>query len=226
MSQPSVLEQERLVRHSTSIGHAPLVPEIRLHLAQHVVPLWETTEARAGGPQAPPFWAFAWPGSQALARYLLDHPLVVQHKRVLDFGAGGGLAALAAVRAGARRVTAVDVDPLAAVAQRLNARLNGLPFEAWTGDPTPAEPQEVDVVLAGDVCYDRVQSPRITDWLWRTARRGATVLLADPGRAYAPIGEMYLLANYEVPTLFDLESAESRLTRLWRLGANQPHPPS
>jgi predicted nicotinamide N-methyase len=224
MSSTSALEN--LVRDSTRVAQAPLVPEIQLHLAEQVVPLWQRTELCAGRPQAPPFWAFAWPGSQALARYLLDNPQTVERQRVLDLGAGGGLAALAAARAGAGRVTAIDVDPLAAVAQRLNAQLNGVQLETWTGDPTQSEPMDADVVLAGDVCYDRAQSPLITDWLWRTAGRGAAVLLADPGRAYAPIGEMYLLASYDVPTLFDLESCASRLTRLWRLGASRPHPPS
>jgi len=196
----------------------PLVPELRLYLAEQLVPLWQATEALAGQRQPPPFWAFAWPGSIALARYLLDTPGLVSGKRVLDFGAGGGLAAIAATRAGAAQVVAADLDPLAAAVQPLNAELNGVTFESRCEDLVEREPAlPVDVVLAGDVCYEREPSARITHWLRRQAASGALVLLADPGRSYAPADGLELLATYAIPTLHELESVTQKRTRLWRV---------
>jgi predicted nicotinamide N-methyase len=197
----------------------PLVPELRLYLADTLVPLWETIEWTAAAPQPPPFWAFAWPGSQAIARFLLDSPDVVRGKRVLDFGAGSGLAAIGAARLGAAEVAAWDLDPRAAVVQTLNAALNAVSLTRRTGDALAFEP-EVDVILAGDVCYEREPSDQIIAWLRRASARGAEVLLADPGRHYAPADGLDLLARYEVPTLRELESPYSRQTRLWRLRAS------
>src|ERR1700694_2966619 len=139
---------------------APFVSEFRLYLAEHLVPLWQATEALAGQPQPPPFWAFAWPGSRAVARYLLDTPGLVVGKRVLDFGSGGGLAAIAAATCGAAHVVAYDLDPLACVIQGLNAELNGVTFESVCGDVVDRDSAltRVDVVLAGDVCYERAPS--------------------------------------------------------------------
>jgi predicted nicotinamide N-methyase len=192
------------------------VPEFRLYLADQLVPLWHATEWRAAAPQPPPFWAFAWPGSQALARYLLDHPDLVSMKRVLDFGSGGGLAAIAAVRAGAAHVVACDLDPLAAVAQSLNASLCGVAFERYTGDAT-AFSAEFDVVLAGDVCYEREASEQTVAWLRGQVYAGRLVLLADPGRHYVPSEGLDLLATYDVPTLKELESVEVKRTRVWSM---------
>jgi predicted nicotinamide N-methyase len=192
------------------------VPEFRLHLADQLVPLWEATEWRAAAPQPPPFWAFAWPGSQALARFLLGEPALVQGKRVLDFGAGGGLAAIAAAHLGAADVLACDLDPIALVAQRLNAELNGVSFASTAEDVVDRE-LHVDLVLAGDVCYERSASERILPWLRELANAGALVLLADPGRSYAPTDGLELLATYDVPTLAEIESVEHKRTRLWRL---------
>jgi predicted nicotinamide N-methyase len=206
-------DAEALVREYTRAQVTPFVPEFQLHLASELVPLWQATEWRAASPQPPPFWAFAWPGSQALARYLLDHPQTVKGLRVLDFGSGGGLAAIAAARAGAKRVLACDLDPLAAVAQSLNAQLNAVEIEMVTGDALECA-AEVDVILAGDVCYEREPSDVITAWLRDRAKRGKRVLLADPGRNYAPTEGLELLATYAVPTLQELESAASKRTRL------------
>jgi predicted nicotinamide N-methyase len=192
------------------------VPEFRLHLADQLVPLWEATEWRAAAPQPPPFWAFAWPGSQALARFLLGEPALVQGKRVLDFGSGGGLAAIAAAHLGAADVLACDLDPIALVAQRLNAELNGVSFASTAEDVVDGE-LDVDLVLAGDVCYERSASERILPWLRELAKAGALVLLADPGRSYAPTDGLDLLATYDVPTLAEIESVEHKRTRLWRL---------
>ena len=212
------MDARTLILEHTHIGHVPMVPELRLYLADRLVPLWEASEWRAASAQEPPFWAFAWPGSQVLARWVLDHPELVRSKRVLDFGAGGGLAALAAARAGAADVVASDVDAVAAVVQQMNAALNELEVRSSTTDLIGTAP-DLDVVLAGDVCYDRAQSPRITTWLRTLAAQGKTVFLADPSRAYAPSGEVDLVATFEVPTLRELESANSRTTRLLRVRA-------
>ena len=215
---------EALIRAHTRAQALPFVPEFRLHLADSLVPLWQATEWRAAAPQPPPFWAFAWPGSQALARHLLATPGVVAGKRVLDFGSGSGLAAIAAAHVGAAGVVAVDLDPLAAVVQRLNAELNGvaLTIESRVGDATQAEVDlelgaDADVILAGDVCYEREPAERSLAWLRRRAAAGATVLVADPGRSYAPTDHLELLATYDVPTLDELESVAYKRTRLWRL---------
>ena len=199
---------------------APFVPEVRLHLADELVPLWQALEWQATAPQPPPFWAFVWPGSQALARYLFDQPSVVSGKRVLDFGSGSGLAAIAAKRCRARRVTACDIDPLASAVQRLNAALNDVQLDEIRGDDVVDTPLEVDVLLAGDVCYEREAAERTTRWLRRLAKGGTLVLLADPGRHYVPSDGLELLATYDVPTLHELESVTQKRTRLWRLSAD------
>jgi predicted nicotinamide N-methyase len=210
---------EALVREFTRVQPAPFVPEFRLFLAEQLVSLWQATEWRAAAPQPPPFWAFAWPGSQALARYLLAEPALVRGTRVLDFGSGGGLAAIAAAHLGAAHVLACDLDPLAAVAQRLNAELNDVRFESTSDDLIDRDPAQldIDVVLAGDVCYERQASERITPWLRSLATLGRVVLLADPGRTYAPSDQLEPLATYDVPTLHELESVAHKRTRLWRL---------
>jgi predicted nicotinamide N-methyase len=196
---------------------APFVPRFQLYLADQLVPLWQATEALAGARQPPPFWAFAWPGSLALARYLLDTPGFVTGKRVLDFGSGGGLAAIAAAQLGAAYVEACDVDPLAGQVQRLNAALNGVAFESICEDIVDRARVSFDVILAGDVCYERDPSSGIIAFLRRQATHGTQVLLADPGRTYAPADGLELLATYDVPTLHDLESVSEKRTRVWRL---------
>jgi predicted nicotinamide N-methyase len=207
---------EALIRAYTRVLAAPFVPEFRLHLADQLVPLWQATEWRAAAPQPPPFWAFAWPGSQALARYVVDTPFVVKGKRVLDFGAGGGLAAIAAASVGAAQVVACDIDPVATVVQQLNAELNAVTFESRCTDLVGAD-LDVDVVLAGDVCYERAPAERTVTWLRTLVNHGVLVLLADPGRSYVPSDGLELLATYDVPTLDELESIDHKRTRLWRL---------
>lgn len=206
---------ETFVLGHTRVQPAPLVPEVQLHLADSVLPLWQAVERRARAHVAPPFWAFAWPGSQLLGRWVLDHPELVRGKRVLDFAAGCGLAGLCCARAGAAHVSASDIDPLAATAQQLNARLNHLEIDSVVDDLVGTS-AEVDLVLAGDVCYDRLQSPRISTWLHDLARR-SEVLLADPTRTYAPTEYVHLLELRDVPTLQDLESTPFRQTRLLRV---------
>jgi predicted nicotinamide N-methyase len=198
---------------------APLVPEIRLRLATAMLPIWQASEEtlQTLGVE-PPYWAFCWPGSQALARLLLDQPLRARDRRVLDLAAGCGLAALAAARCGAAAVTANEIDPMALAAIALNAELNSvtvgleprdLAGEGATGD--------WDLILAGDVCYQQGMAERIVDWLRRQAARGAEVLLGDPGRSYLPSCGLDCVVSYVVPTSLDLEDRESKETTVWRL---------
>ena len=211
------MDAEAFVRAATEVATVPLVPELRLHVAPTLVPLWEAVEQRVGGSAPPPFWAFPWPGSVALARYVLDHSQLVVGRRVLDFAAGSGLAGVAAARSGAASVAAADIDPLAAAAQRLNAQLNGVTLEVCTADLVGSQQLGADVLLVGDVCYERTLAERIVPWLRQVANQGALVLLADPGRAYTPTSGLAQVATYEVPTTLELERAESMRTSVWQL---------
>lgn len=192
-----------------------MVPEIRLHLATEITPIWQATETwleREG--LAPPFWAFAWPGAQALARRVLDDPALVRGRRVLDFAAGGGLAAIACVMAGATAETA-ELDPLATAATLANAALNGVALSAHTGDFVGA-PNRWDLILCGDVCYEAPMTQHIMPWL-RSLASTAEVWIADPGRAYMPTDGMTKLATYDVPTTLELEDRTTRTTTIYRL---------
>jgi predicted nicotinamide N-methyase len=207
------------VRAQTALAAPPLVPEIRLHLAAEVTPLWRATESTlAASGLPPPYWAFAWPGGQALARHLLDHPVFVRDRRVLDFAAGSGLAAIAAAKAGALSVAAADIDTFALAAIGLNAAANGITLNI-IGDDLIDRPNAWDVVLAGDVCYERPLAERATAWLRGLASAGALVLLADPGRSYLPTDGLTEIARYQVPTSRELEDQELRETVIWRLSA-------
>jgi predicted nicotinamide N-methyase len=199
----------------TIVASPPLVPEIRLHLASEVVPLWQATEANLterGLP--PPYWAFAWPGGQALARYLLDHPDLVQGKHVLDFAAGSGLAGVAAAKAGAQTVAAAEIDRFAIAAIGLNAALNGVGLELIEADILGGA-SRWDLVLAGDVCYERPMAERVGQWLATLAAAGTRVLMGDPGRNYLPARGLSEIARYSVPTSLDLEDRVSRETVVW-----------
>lgn len=208
---------EAFIRANTTIAHAPLVPEIALHLATEITPIWQATEAWLGEQGIePPFWAFAWPGSQAMARLILDEPGRVAGQRVLDFAAGCGLAAIAAARAGAARIEAAEIDPLASAATRLNAALNGVTVAALTGDLVGA-PCRWDRVLAGDVCYEAPMTRHILPWLRRLAAEGAEVWLADPGRAYLPRQGLSEIGRFDVPTTRELEDQDRRAVTLFRL---------
>ncbi|MBI3517573.1 MAG: methyltransferase [Proteobacteria bacterium] len=205
------------VRRETTIATAPLVPELKLHLADTALALWQATEdtlGRIGLP--PPFWAFAWPGGQALARYLLDHPDSVRGRRVLDVGAGCGIGALAAARAGAAPAIAADIDAFAVAAIALKPALNHHAGSITAADVLAAPPA-ADVVLLGDMCYERPLAERALAWARAAARAGVMVLLADPGRAYRPTDGLAELARYTVPTTLDLEDRTERDTVVWRL---------
>ncbi|WP_119462147.1 class I SAM-dependent methyltransferase [Rhodospirillaceae bacterium SYSU D60014] len=206
------------VRAETALAHPPLVPEIQLYLADAITPIWEATEATlAASGVPPPYWAFAWPGGQALARHILDNPALVAGRRVLDFAAGSGLGAIAAAKAGAAAVTANDIDAFAAAAIRLNAAANAVSVAVATENLLDHDDPGVDLVLAGDICYERPLAGRVEAWLKRLARRGTTVLLGDPGRAYLPRDGLEPLARYAVPTTRELEDQEVRDTVVWRV---------
>jgi predicted nicotinamide N-methyase len=205
------VDREAFVRSNTAIAAPPLVSEIPLHLATEVTPIWQATEeslTRFGTP--PPFWAFAWAGGQALARYILDHPETVAGRDVLDIASGSGMVAIAAAKAGARQVTACDIDPFAAAAIALNAALNGVAVAIETRDLLDRGPAGWGVVVAGDVCYEEPMSSRIIGLLRRIAARGRLALLGDPGRAYLPREGLVELARYTVPVSRELEDREAR----------------
>jgi len=203
------------IKANSRLVSPPLVPEIKLHLAAAVVPLWRATEeelAEAGLP--PPYWAFAWAGGQALARYVLDHPALVQGKQVLDIGAGSGLVGLAAVKAGAAQVLAADIDAFACAAIRLNAQANDCAL-AVTQEDLIGIAGAWDVILVGDLFYERPLAERLQAWL---KPMSAVVLLGDPGRNYFPKTNVEKLASYSVQTTRDLEDREIRETGVYRLG--------
>jgi predicted nicotinamide N-methyase len=200
----------------TAVGHAPLVPEIALYLASEITPIWQATEVfLAAHNVEPPFWAFAWPGGQALARHVLDHPAMVAGRRVLDFACGGGIAAIACAMAGAAEVLGADVDPVAAAALAVNAALNNVRV---TGTARDLVGQDCgwDLIVCGDVCYEAPMTRHITPWLRRMAEH-ATVWIADPGRAYLPRDGMRRFAQYDVATTLELEDRIERQVVLYRM---------
>jgi predicted nicotinamide N-methyase len=215
-------DPEKFIRANTGIIAPPHVPEIRLHLASEAHELWLKTEEELeeiGLP--PPFWAFAWAGGQGLARYILDHPKMVRGRRVVDFASGSGLVAIAAMMAGAKAVVAVDIDPWAETAVRLNAELNGVKV-AFLGEDIIGRERAADVYLAGDVFYDKGFADLLHPWFSDLDRAGAVVLVGDPGRAYRPREMMTALATYEVPVTRALEDSEVKRTTVWRFGAGGP----
>jgi predicted nicotinamide N-methyase len=210
-------EAEAFIRAHTRRTHAPMVPELVLHLASEITPIWQATEAwLAAANVAPPFWAFAWPGSQVLARYIFDHPALVHGRHVLDFAAGCGLAGMAAAQAGAKRVHAAEIDRLAIAAIALNAAENGVQIHGLSADLVGG-PCLWDLILCGDVCYEAPMTRHILPWLKSMVASGAEVWIADPGRAYVPHECLALLKTYDVPTSRELEDRAHRLTSLYRL---------
>lgn len=208
------MNPDLFVRDNSQLVAPPLVPEIRLHLASEVIPLWRKTEeelAEIGVP--PPYWAFAWAGGQALARYLLDNPATVANKRVLDFGSGSGLVAIAAAKAGAAHVTAADIDPFAIAAIARNADANNVIVHA-VADNVIGTSDRFDLIVVGDMCYERPLAEKLMAWL-ESAK--ADILLGDPGRTYFPKTGLVQLATYSVPTSRELEDREIRQTGVWRL---------
>jgi len=202
---------------NTIVTHAAAVPEIALHLATEVTPLWQASEEtlqQNGLP--PPYWAFAWPGGQAFARLMLDKPELVRGRTILDFAAGSGIAAIAAVRSGAARAVASEIDDFALAAVKLNADLNGTNIYICNKDLLIDPPTRYDIILAGDVCYERPMASRVLAWLDLAVSAGIEVLVADPGRAYLPGGGLTELGRYDIPTSLDLENRKMMTTVIYR----------
>jgi predicted nicotinamide N-methyase len=208
-------DQAKFIRSHTLLAAPPLVPEIRLYLASEITPIWQATEVflEIHG-IAPPFWAFAWPGSIALARHMLDSPHLVAGRTVLDFAAGCGLAAIAAMRAGAASALAVEIDPMAGAATMLNTDANQAAVTVHIGDITGSVP-DVQLILCGDICYEAPMTRHIWPWLKRCAPH-AEVWIADPGRSYLPADDLEAFAHYTVPTTDELESRLARDVTLYR----------
>jgi predicted nicotinamide N-methyase len=208
------------IRQNTNVMSPPLVPEIRLHLAHEAVPLWQKTEEELGAMGlAPPFWAFAWAGGQALARYVLDHSERVENLRVLDLATGSGLVAIAAVQAGSVSIVATDIDAFATTAAEMNAGLNQVRLEIKLEDVLQQQPPPADVILVGDLFYEKTVAARCLTWLRQAQGQGAKVFIGDPGRSYLPKEQLEKLAEYNVPVTRDLEDAEIKKTAVWQLRA-------
>ncbi len=203
---------------NTKLLPVPLVPEVRLHLAHEAVPLWQKTEEQLGEMGLPPpFWAFAWAGGQALARYVLDHADAVGARRVLDLASGSGLVGIAAMKAGAASVLAADIDQFAVEAISLNAKANGVVLEKTADDLLAGAPPAVDAILVGDLFYEKGLAERLLAWLEQARLQGCAVLIGDPGRSYLPRERLVECASYQVPVTRDLEDAEIKRTSVWQL---------
>ena len=203
---------------NTRVQPVPHAPEISLWLADEVTPIWRLTEEELGEMGLPPpFWAFAWAGGQALARWLLDNSDEVAGKRVLDFAAGSGLVGIAAMKAGAASVLCADIDPFCGAAVALNGRENGVALDFTSTNLLDAPPPDIDVICAGDVCYEKPMTDRILAWLAQARARGIRVLIGDPGRTYFPGTGLEFLAEYRVPTTRELEDQEVKRSSVWAL---------
>ena len=219
MIEPTPQGRRVFVLENTRLQRPPHTPEIELRLADEVTPIWRLTEEaleELGLP--PPFWAFAWAGGQALARYILDEPQVVAGKAVIDFATGSGIVAIAAMKAGAARVLAADIDVFCGPAVALNAAQNGVAVDFTDQDLLEAPPPAwAQVILAGDICYEKPLAARVMAWLGAAKAAGATVLIGDPGRSYFPRTGLTKLAEYQVATTRELEDMEVKKTAVWTL---------
>ena len=216
-----IADRKAFIRANTRLRPVPLVPEISVYVADEAVPIWQKTEEELDAMGLPPpYWAFAWAGGQALARYVLDNRAAVAGLRVLDLAAGSGLVAIAAARAGAAPVVAADIDPFTDPAIALNAEANGVYIEIITDDlldrPASTEPR-YDVILVGDLFYERDTAARALAFLDRHAAGGVRVLVGDPGRTYLPKDRLTRLAEYSVPVTRELEDVDIKRTVVWAL---------
>jgi predicted nicotinamide N-methyase len=211
------LDRAAFIRANTEILSPPLAPEVRLHLAYEALPIWQKTEDELGEiGLPPPFWAFAWAGGQALARHVLDHPELVSGKSVLDVASGSGLVGIAAMQAGAAKVLCADIDLFAVAAIGLNAALNQVEVVV-TADDLLEKVIQADVVLVGDLFYEKGVASRCYAWLLKLQQCGAQVLIGDPGRTYLPKDKLISVMDYNVPVTRDLEDMEIKKTSVWRL---------
>jgi predicted nicotinamide N-methyase len=216
-----IADRKAFIRTNTRLKPVPHVPEISLYVADESVPLWLKTEEELGAMGLPPpYWAFAWAGGQALARYIIDHPHEVAGKRVLDLASGSGLVAIAAAKAGAAPVIAADIDAFTEAAVALNAEANDVYIEVIVQDLLDQLAQDAaryDVILVGDLFYERDTAARALAFLDRHAATGARVLIGDPGRTYLPKERLARLAEYSVPVTRELEDLEIKRTTVWEL---------
>jgi predicted nicotinamide N-methyase len=215
-----ITDHAAFIAANTSVMAPPLVPEVLLHLAHEAVPVWQKTEEELGEMGLPPpFWAFAWAGGQALARYVLDRPETVAGQAVTDLAAGSGLVGLAALKAGAREVLAADIDPFACSAIAVNARLNGVSCVVTADNLLAGPPPAAGVVLVGDLFYEKGPAAACLSWLEAAQAKGLAVLVGDPGRSYFPRERFEQMAEYMVPVTRELEDSEIKRTAVWRLAA-------
>lgn len=213
-----IADPRAFILENTRLQSPPHTPELKLYLADEITPIWRMTEEALGEMGlAPPFWAFAWAGGQALARYLLDHPREVAGRRAVDFATGSGIVAIAAARAGAGEVLAADIDPFCAAAVALNAEVNDVLIAFTDDDLLQEPPPAADVILAADICYEAPLAERALRWLRAAQEAGTRVLIGDPGRTYFPKTGLEQLADYRVPTTRELEDFEVKRTGVWRL---------
>lgn len=213
-----LVDHPEFIRQNTSLLAPPLVPEVLLHLAHEAVPIWQKTEEELGEiGLPPPFWAFAWAGGQALARYVLDHPALVAGKTVLDLATGSGLVGIAAKKAGAEAVLAADIDLFATAATRLNAQANDVVLDITDDDLLQGRPGNFDVILVGDLFYEKDLAARVQTWLGQARKQGALALIGDPGRSYLPKSALTHVVDYNVPVTRELEDSEIKRTAVWRL---------
>jgi predicted nicotinamide N-methyase len=219
IAPPARAHMQQLLEQHAPLRPVPLCPELRAHYAHALVDVWEAAERLAGQPLPAPFWAYPWAGGIALARVLLDRPELTRNRRVLDFGAGGGVTACAAAMTGAARVVANDIDATALLVCAIAAAEQQLPVETMHADvcDAPAYVDDFDVVLCSDLYYERHETPRQQSVLARARASGAEVLVADAGRTYFDDTGMELIASYEVPVPADLEGGSSRVGRVYRL---------
>lgn len=209
---------EAFIHANTELMAPPLVPELKLHLATESVPIWQKTEDELGELNVPPpYWAFAWAGGQALARYMLDHRALIAGHRVLDLGTGSGLTALAAMQAGAAATLAADIDRLALIATRLNASANGLTVRTTAEDLLAGAPERYDIVLVGDLFYERQLADKVVAFINAARAGGAVVLIGDPKRNYFPRDSFNQVAEYRVPVTRELEDSEIKQTAVWQV---------
>jgi predicted nicotinamide N-methyase len=208
---------DAFIHANTRLLVPPLVPEVRLHLAEESLAIWQKTEDELGAMNVPPpYWAFAWAGGQALARYVLDNAQLVAGKAVLDLGSGSGLSAIAASKAGARSVLAADIDRMALAAIALNAAANGVAVDTTSDDLLGRAPGASDVLLVGDLFYERALADQVLAYIEAAAGQGVPALVGDPKRNYFPTDRFEVLAEYQVPVTRDLEDAEIKRTTVWR----------
>ncbi|MCA1299761.1 class I SAM-dependent methyltransferase [Stappia indica] len=214
----AITDPVRFIRENTRVHPVPHAPELRLHLADEAVALWQKTEDDLGElGLPPPFWAFAWAGGQALARFVLDTPELVAGRQVFDFATGSGLVAIAAARAGAASITACDIDRFARVATALNAELNDVRIEFAEGDRLKEPPPQADVLFCGDVFYEKPMADQVLAWLDRVLAAGSEVYIGDPGRTYLPTDRLRAVATYEVPVNRSLEDLSIKRSSVYRL---------